>query len=87
MDLKGWNEGTADGKMVVAGKKDLNDVFRARLYICRSGSSCEQYRRDCINERTSRSREQPRDVGEANWLMECHKPMMTNRRRPEEPCS
>ena len=71
-------------KEIDAGKKALTDLFRARLHIRRSGSAYEQHRRDFANGHINRSREQPRDVVEANRQIEYYKLLLMNRRKPEE---
>ena len=54
------------------------------LCVKRSGGGCEQHRRDVRNGNTSRSREQPCDVIEANRQMEIHEPLKSRRKKNEE---
>ena len=55
----------------------LNNVFRARVHIKRSGKEFEQFRRDLSNGCVSRSREMPFDIIEADRQMAHYKQVVT----------
>ena len=68
---------------VEVGKKALNEVFRARICMKRSGSGLKQFRRDLSNGRNSRVRQHPQDVSEAHRQIECFNPIFSIRKKPD----
>ena len=58
------------------GIKVLNNVFRARVYIKRSGKEFEQFRRDLSNRYVSRSRKMSFDVIEVDRQIAYYKPVV-----------
>ena len=69
---------------MIAGKKTLIDVLRARLLMRRSGTAYEHFMKDFSNGCNSRSGEHRVEVVEANRLMDYFKPITSCRRKPNE---
>ena len=82
--LKLWKEAPNDGACndeINPGKKVLTEVLYACLCIRISGITYYQFRRDLSNRHNNRSREQLKDVIEANRLMEFFKIIAAFRRK------